>query len=257
MFKPNNMNKYIEAVAAVILIIFFAISCTKPEVPNNGGDNNGQNDSIVTDSIVTDSIVDVHGYADLGLPSGTLWATCNVGADVPEDFGDYFAWGETAPKSVYSWSNYKYGALVSDRYAFTKYCSDSIYGFNGFVDSLTFLEPSDDAATANWGADWRMPTGKEWQELFDKTTYMWTDLNGVKGWCFTGFNGNSIFLPAAGYWWDSSFNGDGGSIYWSNSLNTTYPNRAWAYYANTETFHLCGSNERNSGQSVRPVRKGK
>ena len=88
-----------------------------------------------------------HVYIDLGLPSGALWATCNVGADNPEDYGDYFAWGETQPKDSYSWDNYLYGSGYNQ---LTKYCYDSYYGYNGFADTLTVLLPEDDAVTANW-----------------------------------------------------------------------------------------------------------
>lgn len=110
-----------------------------------------------------------HDYVDLGLPSGLLWATCNVGADNPEDYGDYFAWAETEPKSVYNWSTYKYcdGGYY---YKLTKYCTRSDFGNNGFTDNLTVLLPEDDAATANWGNGWRMPTENEWRELIDNTT---------------------------------------------------------------------------------------
>ena len=109
-----------------------------------------------------------HDYVDLGLPSGTLWATCNVGADSPEDYGDYFAWGETQPKDTYDWSTYQY--CNGSYNTLTKYSVEFFdswyeqytnYGYNGFIDNLTTLLPEDDAATANWGADWRMPTKKD------------------------------------------------------------------------------------------------
>ncbi len=101
-----------------------------------------------------------HDYVDLGLPSGTFWATCNVGAMNPEDYGDYFAWGETEPKSYYDWSTYKYCNGSSS--TITKYCSDSEYGT---VDNKYTLEAIDDAATVNWGGDWRIPTIEEQAEL--------------------------------------------------------------------------------------------
>ncbi len=134
-----------------------------------------------------------HPHVDLGLPSGTLWATCNVGATNPEDDGDIFAWGEITPKLPYLWSNYRWCNGTYN--TLTKYCIDSRYGNNGFVDSLTTLEQSDDAATANWGAEWRMPTREEFQELLDCCTHTSTEQNDVDGWLFTGPNGNSIFLP--------------------------------------------------------------
>ena len=103
-------------------------------------------------------------WVDLGLPSGTLWATCNVGANAPEEYGDYFAWGETQSKDYYYWDTYQY--CMGSSATMTKYCNKSNYGYNGFTDNLTTLLPEDDAATANWGTDWRMPTRDEWDELF-------------------------------------------------------------------------------------------
>ena len=101
-----------------------------------------------------------HEYVDLGLPSGIKWATCNVGATTPEEYGDYFAWGETQPKDYYDWSTYKY--CNGDEYSITKYCTRSTYGT---VDIKTTLELSDDAARVNWGGKWRMPTIEEQKEL--------------------------------------------------------------------------------------------
>ena len=140
---------------------------------------------------------DSHEYVDLGLPSGLLWATCNVGANAPEEYGDYFAWGETQPKDTYNWSNYQY--CMGNSNTLTKYCNNASYGYNGYTDDLTTLQPGDDAATAQWGSGWRMPTKDEWQELLDNTTTTWTTQDGVNGRLFTAANGNSLFLPAAGY----------------------------------------------------------
>ncbi len=195
-----------------------------------------------------------HGYVDLGLPSGTLWATCNVGADNPEDYGDYFAWGETYLKSAYKWSTYKYYHDSNGSNAtLTKYCNDAYYGYNGFTDNLTILLPVDDAATANWGAGWRMPTIEEWHELYNNTTYTWTQQNGVNGMLFTASNGNSLFLPAAGYRYKSSLEDAGSNgYYWSSSLSTANP--YWArillFYSNY--CHING-NLRCEGLSVRAV----
>lgn len=122
---------------------------------------------------------DYHEYVDLGLPSGTLWATCNVGANAPEEYGDYFAWGEIQPKDYYDESTYQY--CIGSYNTLTKYCNNSSYGYNGFTDNLTTLQPEDDAATANWGAGWRMPTKGEWEELYNNTTCTWTTQNNVSG----------------------------------------------------------------------------
>ena len=197
-----------------------------------------------------------HAYVDLGLPSGLLWATCNVGADAPEDYGDYFAWGETQPKDIYSWSTYQHsnGGTSWQNPNLTKYCTNSSYGYNGFTDNLTTLLPEDDAATANWGSDWRMPTQTEWQELLNNTTVTWTQQNGVYGRLFTASNGNSLFLPAAGARSNSSLYGAGShGDYWSSSLNTDYPSRAWDFYFSSGNYYMSYDN-RYCGQSVRPVR---
>ena len=193
-------------------------------------------------------------YVDLGLPSGLLWATCNVGANSPEDYGQYFAWGETQPKEYYDWSTYQYANGTSwDDPKLTKYCTNSSFGYNGFTDDLTTLLPEDDAATANWGSDWRMPTKEEWLELYNNTTVTWTTQNGVNGRLFTASNGNSLFLPAAGYRRDGELYYAGSrGYYWSSSLNTAYPHGAWGLYfdsgyANTYNF------DRSYGFSVRPV----
>ena len=194
---------------------------------------------------------DEHAYVDLGLPSGLLWATCNIGAETPEEYGDYFAWGETQPKDNYDWSTYIYG---SDWNQITKYCNDASYGYNGFTDNLTTLLPEDDAATANWGNDWRMPTQAEWQELIDNTTVTWTQQNGVDGRRFTASNGASLFLPAAGYLDGSSLHQPNGQ-YWSSSLYTGSPSGAWGLQFRSNNYNVSG-NSRYYGRPVRAVRSG-
>ena len=170
-----------------------------------------------------------HEYVDLGLPSGTLWATCNVGATTPEAYGDYFAWGETTPKDIYSGDTYTYS------------------------DNPEILPSDHDAATTNWGSDWRMPTQAEFQELLDNTTVTWTQQNGVYGRLFTGSNGNSLFLPAAGCRSNSSLYSAGSyGYYWSSSLNTDNPSNAWLLSFNSGNFSMY-NNSRYVGRSVRPV----
>lgn len=190
-------------------------------------------------------------WVDLGLPSGTIWATRNVGASAPEDYGDYFAWGESAPKSYYDWSTYKW---CNDSYTMTKYCTDSSYGYNGFVDNKTELDPEDDAAYVNWGPSWRMPTTEQQRELYEKCTSVWTTQNGVSGRLFTGPNGNSLFLPAAGYRWNESLYlvGSRGD-YWSRTLSSGYPGRAYGLYFYSGSVYW-GSSYRSSGLTVRAVR---
>ena len=197
------------------------------------------------------TVMNGYAYVDLGLPSGTLWATCNVGASKPEEYGDYFAWGETEPKNDYSWSTYKY--CQGTETTMTKYCTESYFGT---VDNKTELEPSDDAATANWGSGWQMPSIEQCKELDSSsyTTTTWTTLNGVRGARITSkSNGNSIFLPAAGYRDATSLNGAGGGGYcWSRSLYTSYS----ADFLLFDSSHIGPdySNYRYYGQSVRPVR---
>ncbi len=200
--------------------------------------------------LAQDTIHSTGDWVDLGLPSGLLWATRNVGATSPEDYGDYFAWGETTPKSVYNRTTYIYfnGRL----YQLTKYCNNSDLGYNGFTDNLTILQPGDDAATANYGG--RTPTKEEWEELMNNTTSIWTTQNGVNGRLFTGTNGNSLFLPAAGFRLDSSLNFDGcNGLYWSSLLYTDSPYGAWEYDFDSSYQSMGGSN-RGEGLSVRAVR---
>ena len=185
-------------------------------------------------------------YVDLGLPSGLLWATCNVGAETPEEYGDYFAWGETTPKDDYTWSNYQH--CNGSRNALTKYCNNASCGYEGFTDNLTTLMPEDDAATANWGNGWRMPTKEEFEELYNNTTYTWTQQNGVNGKLFTASNGNSLFLPAAGYN-NIGYLGD----YWSSSLLTDDPLVAWDFGFSSVSCYM-DRTYRRIGLSVRAVR---
>ncbi|MBR5982860.1 MAG: InlB B-repeat-containing protein [Bacteroidales bacterium] len=192
-----------------------------------------------------------HTYVDLGLPSGTLWATCNVGANSPEEYGDYFAWGEITTKSTYSWSTYQY--CNGNNSTFTKYCNNSSYGNNGFTDNLTTLEANDDAATANWGSNWRMPTNDEFNELKNNCTVIWTTQNGVYGRRYTGTNGNSIFLPAAGYRDENSLNYSSSfGYYWSSSLNSDNPKGGKHHNFGSGICGMYGS-ERYHGESIRPV----
>ena len=195
-------------------------------------------------------------WVDLGLPSGTLWATCNVGAEKPEEYGDYFAWGETTGynngKTIFAWSTYKYCNGSST--TMTKYCTSSSYGT---VDNKTELETMDDAVTANWGSGWQMPSIAQCQELINSsyTTTTWTTQNGVNGRKITSkSNGNSIFLPAAGYRGDTSLSRAGsGGYYWSRSLRTDNSQYGCSLYFYSSSINP-SYDGRYYGQSVRPVR---
>ena len=194
---------------------------------------------------------DGHDYIDLGLPSGTLWATTNVGANAPEDFGDYFAWGETEPKDVYDWGTYKW--CMGNYNTMTKYCTISGYGYNGFNDGKTELDPEDDAATAAWGPEWRMPSLEQLEELYNNCTTEWTTRNGVTGSLFTSnINGASLFLPAAGCRSNSSLD-DAYGFCWSRTLYSSEPNYAYGLYFDSG-YVGWGSSDRNYGRGVRAVR---
>lgn len=175
-------------------------------------------------------IADGHEWVDLGLPSGLKWATCNVGADSPEEYGDYFAWGETTTKSSYESSTYSYSS------------------------NPTTLPLDRDAAYNNWGTSWRMPTNAEFSELVDNCTWTWTTQNGVKGYKVTSkTNDNSIFLPAAGYRY-TTYLDKGGSVgkYWSSSLYTVGYDHAFGMYFGSG-YAYTGGDFRSTGNPVRPV----
>ena len=194
--------------------------------------------------------VDTHEYVDLGLPSGTLWATMNIGANAPEEFGDYFAWGETTPKEVYNWNTYQW---CNGRWnKMTKYCTISTHGDNGFTDGKTELDPEDDAASVNWSSQWRMPSKEQLDELRTKCTWTWTTSNGVKGYRVSK-NGKSIFLPAAEGYSGSILSSGNLGYYWSRTLGDTK-----SYYANYLYFYSSSVTaeafERSTGCTVRAVR---
>ena len=208
----------------------------------------------------------VHEYVNLGLPSGTLWATCNVGALSPEDCGAYFAWGETEPKEEYSWATYRWTSNGNSFNIF-KYTrddgllqgcwnmsiGDGDWKFIG--DGKTELMPEDDAAAANWGNDWQMPSRAQWVELYNSkyTTKEWTTQNGVMGLLVTSkINDNNIFLPAAGFCDGESLEDLGVyCCYWTRFLgdNSTV-GEGWYFPDDIEYYHR----KRCLGQCVRPVR---
>ena len=182
-----------------------------------------------------------------------MWATCNIGASKPEDYGSYFAWGETQTKTTYNWDTYKYANGNWEK--LTKYCTDSKFGDNGFTDNLTELQASDDPATANWGNGWRTPSKEQWEELLDNTTNQWTTQNGKQGRLFTAKNGQSVFLPAAGGRWDSGRSGVGSEgYYWLRSHETRSQDYAWGLIFDSDGCYV-RCYVRDGGFSVRPVRE--
>ena len=201
----------------------------------------------------TKGTINGHDWVDLGLPSGLKWATCNVGASSPESYGSYYAWGETRPKSEYTWENYKFRVSggSSENVTFSKYNTEIA---RGTVDNKTRLDPGDDAARANWGGSWRLPTDAELTELRTQCSWTWTTQGGKNGYKVTSkMNGNSIFLPAAGYRVGSSlyFDSSYGS-FWSSALITDYPYYAWrmSFFSGERSMSSFG---RSGGFSVRPV----
>ncbi len=224
-------KKYFAMMLCGAMVAFAACEKNPPveENPDGDGTQTEQPDTMGTEKPTLPDF-NGHEYVDLGLPSGLLWATCNVGATAPEEYGDYFAWGETTTKETYNWSTYKYanGDVAENGYfigEIFKYNTNSEFGT---PDNKMVLDLEDDAAHVKWGGDWRMPTLDEMRELFnrDNCTIKGTTQNGVYGRKFTSkSNGNSIFFPAAGWWEDSLFNSEGANgvrgLYWSASLKET------------------------------------
>ena len=178
-------------------------------------------------------------YVDLGLPSGTKWATMNVGATSLSDEGDFFAWGETTTKAEYTSSNYIFGSGSS----MTKYNNS---------DNLTILQPEDDAATVKWGEGWRTPTIDDWRELNNRCTKTYTSVNGVGGYLFTGTNGNTIFLPGQ----QENLWGNVWGSYWSSSVNASDKQYAWNIDFDGGGFYIDEYNDRSMKGNIRPVREG-
>ena len=179
--------------------------------------------------------IDGHAYVDLGLPSGLLWATCNVGAKASEEYGDGFAWGETSTKETYTKANSQTsGKTMNDITGNAQY----------------------DAAAANWGGSWRMPTLAEMSELRNSCTWTWTTHNGVKGYKVTGPNGASIFLPAAGYRDGASYYNAGSyGYYWSSTPYADNADLSYYFRFNSGGYSMISYN-RSLGMSVRPVYGG-
>ncbi len=194
----------------------------------------------------------VEQWVDLGLPSGVLWATYNLGASAPEEYGDYFAWGETATKSLNDWSTYRYCTADGDSLlTLTKYNTSEAYGT---VDGLTTLQTMDDAAAVSHTGT-RIPTREDWEELLESTVAEWTTLNGVTGYRLTAPNGRSLFLPAAGSSNGTELVAAGEyGFYWSASLFTDSPDDAWSFSFYYDHHRIGSFGYRSDGQSIRPVK---
>ena len=239
----KHLKNYLSIINMLVVLFTLMFTSCSGDGNDDGLINNGGG------SLGTAQKHNGHAYVDLGL--SVKWATCNVGADSPEDYGDYFAWGETTPKTTYNWSTYKYCKGSST--TMTKYCT---YSDCGTVDNKTTLELSDDAAYVNWGGNWRMPTIEEQKELLNTSncTWTWTTQNGVNGYKVTSKkNGNSIFLPAAGYRYDGNlYHAGSDGYYWSSSLYTSGSYSAYfvVFYSSSVDW-FCFN--RRYGASVRAV----
>lgn len=198
-------------------------------------------------------------FVDLGL--SVKWASLNIGATTPEEYGDYYAWGEIETKSVYSWDNYKY--CNGSAFTMTKYCNSSRYGeygYNGFIDNKSILEPGDDVAHMKWGGKWRMPTKDEYDELYANCSCVWTTQNGVAGYKITsrkpGYFNRSIFLPAAGHRLDTRLLEDGTrGNYWTSTLHTDEPCAGRRFGFSQDKQHGTFTCSRYWALPVRPVCK--
>ncbi len=254
----NDGEVNIADVNTVIDFILGSRSRQSIDVNGDGEINIADVNAVIGIILEGTSVSEEHEYVDLGLPSGTLWATCNVGADTPEDYGDYFAWGETESKDVYNWDTYKW--CNGSEGTITKYCIDDNHGYNNFTDGKTELDFADDAAYVNFGTSWRMPTWEQACELVEYCSWTWTSKNGVHGQLGTGPNGNCIFLPAAGGRWNQSLYHVGSwGVYWSCTLSPSYSigstsNVACCLGFYKDDIHWFGNDYRFFGFSVRAVR---
>ena len=267
------MKRTIFYVAAVAIMALVFASCEREDneltTPDGGNDTTSQDTP--TPSVPGE-------WVDLGLPSGLLWYSCNLGAITPEGRGDYYAWGETQTKSTYSWGNYIHGDCEIDGYdqiySLYKYNVDPHYGT---VDNLITLQACDDAATARLGNGARIPTKEDYEELERNTRYEWTTQNGINGRIYRSSNGNSIFLPAAGSrgTTTSVLSANYYGRYWLSTLDTTGWTDTWSdtvpqyykdcYCAHAVEFNSCGDirasggnmlSTRETGRSIRPVKSG-
>ena len=194
-----------------------------------------------------DSTLNGHRFVDLGLPSGTLWADCNIGASQKYEAGYSFAWGETQPKDDNTWETYKYCNGARDK--LTKYNNSKVYGDN--PDNISALEDIDDAANLLWGKGWHTPTPEQYQELMDYCNFYETVQGKVEGFRFVGTNGNEIYLPGEGtnrgeYWTNS--------IYFEKQSYLKHPYRAfvWSQWSTSQDIRQA---DRCKLKMIRPVCK--
>ena len=230
-----------------------AIELYGPEAANGVVDIKTKNWNEIKQPIISGSSKISLEYVDLGL--SVKWATCNIGADRPEDTGNYYSWGEIEPKRSYTWENYTHSNGSNKK--LTKYCTDSSYGYNGFADNKTSLDPEDDVAHINLGDGWRIPTREEFEELMQNCTWTWTTQNDVNGYLVTsnksGYTDRSIFLPVAdGYSGLLPFYTGPRGEYWSSTVITDNPDYTFILYFDSGNVDVSAYNRKFS-RSLRPV----
>lgn len=250
------MKKNIYAAMLLLGLSIVMVSCEKEYLEPNetfSSTHDAANKPLTRDGghVMTDPRT--HMYVDLGLPSGLLWATMNIGANYPEDCGESFAWGETSVKSDYTWGTYSYCDGGFDK--LTKY---NVWNDYGTIDNKIILDKTDDVAYIKWGDNWRMPTDAEWKELMNSEycTWTWTKNGGVNGYKVTSNSIEaSIFLPAAGYRLGVGIDNPGNTMcgeYWSSSLVQSDPNLAWYVYFFSNQANM-GGYDRYHAAHVRAV----
>lgn len=249
----NNVN-----IADVTMMISLVLNAEATPATHPAADLNGDGGINIADVTMLISIVlnqqevpvTDENYVDLGLPSGTLWANRNVGAENPEDFGDYFAWGEVEPKDYYHGSTYKWNDSETTTMHLSKYCTKANYGI---VDNKIVLDPEDDAARVNY-PNGQTPSMEQFNELVANCTWTWTQVNGVNGELVTGPNGNTIFLPAAGYRLQyKAFSTGVQGNYWLNSIVDYAPLNGYKMFFTSSDFKW-NTSSRQVGYTVRAVK---
>ncbi len=225
-----------KAVLSRLSLLIVAMSMLFASCEKESGSETNQPEGGNNNPEVAGNTINGHEYVDLGLPSGLKWATCNIGATNPEDFGNYYAWGETSTKNEYLENN----------------CTTA-----GVDLSEISGDAQHDAARAKWGSTWRLPTAEEFEELTNMCTWTWVTQNNVNGMKVTGQNGKSIFIPATGYRFGSSLNYVGEYGYFWSSTTYTNNNNIDKYNAYYLGFlsggHSVSWGNRSYGYTIRPV----
>lgn len=237
--------KNLRTLLTTIAVLLFSVTLLQSCRGNNVG-----NDKNSESAKIDNTIINGHEAVDLGL--SVKWATCNVGADVPEEYGDYYAWGEVVSKSNYNWNSYKWCKNGDTDCLMTKYCEDDN---EGIVDGLSCLQSVDDVAAVKWGDGWRMPTEDEFKELINECRWQWTIINGINGQLATGPNGNNIFLPATGVMLESNIEDLGiYGGYWSSNIGHIISRHAKLLgLRDGDPAVMLQPNPRFAGLSIRPV----